>query len=324
MNKQLLGVEHLNINYRRDQESIPAVTDVSFVIGKEEIFGLVGESGCGKTSIALALLGLLSPAEAYVAGSVTYAGTRLDQLDGQSLINLRGREISMIFQDPYAAWNPVMTIGQQIAEVFLVHQGRAPGQEKINSALREARIEDAERVRDSYPHQLSGGLLQRSMIAMALSLRPRLVIADEPTTALDVTLQKDILQLLLNLKKESGCSLMLITHDISVVAQTCSRLGILYAGQIVEIGPVREILKNPCHPYTRALVESVPAKYFWQHKRLGKLPVVPGNVPEPGKFGKGCRFYPRCPERIPQCETNVPPETAVGEDHKVRCYAIRS
>jgi oligopeptide/dipeptide ABC transporter ATP-binding protein len=313
----LLSVEHLTTAFGTSDRQVAAVNDVSFEIRAGETLGLVGESGSGKSVTALSIMRLVQPPGRIVGGRIHFKGRDLLALDEPRMRAVRGAEISLIFQEPMTALNPVFTVGDQIGETLLVH-GRASRREAHARAveLMEAvHIPDAAaRVRE-YPHQLSGGMRQRVMIAIALACRPALVIADEPTTALDVTIQAQILDLLREMKAAFNLSLLLITHDLGVVAETADRVAVMYAGRIVETGPVRAIFREPAHPYTRGLLASIPGG------RPGKrLNAIEGLVPMLGELPRGCAFNPRCPDRFDPCTVDPPADYSVGREQTAKCY----
>ncbi|MBI3490721.1 MAG: ABC transporter ATP-binding protein [Acidobacteria bacterium] len=313
----LLRVEHLTTVFDLPGGPVPAVDDVSFEIRAGETLGLVGESGSGKSVTAVSIMRLVQPPGRIAGGRLLFKGRDLLTLDERAMRGVRGADISLIFQEPMTALNPVFTIGDQIAEALRVH-GRASRSEasaKAVELLEAVQIPDAaSRVRD-YPHQLSGGMRQRVLIAIALACRPALVMADEPTTALDVTIQAQILDLLRDMKSQFHLSLLLITHDLGVIAETADRVAVMYAGRIVETGPVRAILQDPLHPYTRGLLASIPGGAPGR-----RLKAIEGSVPSLGALPPGCAFAPRCPDRFEPCATQPPPDVAVGPDHQTRCY----
>jgi oligopeptide/dipeptide ABC transporter ATP-binding protein len=312
------------------------VNDVSFTLGEGETLGIVGESGSGKTMLSLALMGLephgaRHTGEAWLKlrasghgnGGGKQVGAVRENLLGISqdeMRELRGREIATIFQEPMTALNPVLRIGAQIEEAIRVHEPRAGDGEihrRALAALERAALNDPERRARQYPHQLSGGLRQRVMIAMALAARPGVLIADEPTTALDVTVQKQILELLANLRSELGLSMLFITHDLGVVAQVAGRVAVMYAGRIVEEGPVGEVLRAPRHPYTEGLLRAAP------RLTREKLVPIPGTVPSLDALPPGCAFAPRCPHRVAECDAAMPELHVVNENHTARCILVR-
>jgi len=296
---------------------VSAVDDVSFEIHAGETLGIVGESGSGKSVTALSIMRLVQPPGRIAGGRLVFNGRDLLTLDEREMQRVRGAGISLIFQEPATALNPVFRVGDQIAETLLVH-GRATRREARAQAielLRAVRIADpGARVRD-YPHQLSGGMRQRVLIAMALACQPSLVIADEPTTALDVTIQAQILDLLGDMKAALDLSLLLITHDLGVIAETADRVAVMYAGRIVETGPVREIFRRPSHPYTRALLGSMPGGQPGQ-----RLHAIEGSVPLLDDLPPGCAFNPRCPDRFEPCTTSPPPDYPAGAAQTAKCY----
>ncbi|RKX42700.1 MAG: ABC transporter ATP-binding protein [Thermotogae bacterium] len=292
---------------------IKALKNVSFQIRKNEVFSLVGETGCGKTVTSLALLGLL-PSNARSRGKIFF---EQEQLTAQNVEQKRGRDIAVVFQDPMTSLNPLYTVRQQLADVLIARR-RVPKKEALRSVvdiLREVQMLDANRVADLYPHELSGGMKQRVMIAMALSCRPKLLIADEPTTALDVTIQKQILWLMKSLREKHGFSILFITHDMGVVAEFAHRVGVMYAGSIVEIATKRRLFKNPLHPYTVGLLNAVP------NSRVGgKLKAIPGSVPSLVNPPTGCRFNERCERAFKKCFREIPPLIEVEDQHYVACH----
>ena len=314
----LLSVEDLHVRFWTRRGTVHAVNGISFDIAPGETLGIVGESGCGKSVTSLAILGLLARNGRVESGHAIFEGRDLIRQSDRALRRIRGREIAMIFQDPMTSLNPVLTIGRQIREALETHFGmdRKQADATAAEALDRVGIPSAkERIRD-YPHQFSGGMRQRAMIAMALACRPKLLIADEPTTALDVTIQAQILRLMRNLKGEFGSAILLITHDLGVVAEMCDSVAVMYAGQIVEQATTMELFTNPKHPYTQGLLASIP--------RLGKkqdrLHVITGSVPNPLALPPGCAFRPRCPVKAPRSESEIPALKAVGAEHLVACW----
>jgi peptide/nickel transport system ATP-binding protein len=320
----VLEVVDLTTRFRTDEGELRAVDGVSFAVPAGGVVGLVGESGSGKTVTALSILRLLrDPPARVVGGQVRFGETDLLGLSEREMEGIRGNRISMIFQEPMTALNPVMTIGDQVAEPLLVHRAlsrRAARAEAI-TLLRKVGIADPEERAHAYPHQLSGGMRQRVMIAMALACRPELVIADEPTTALDVTIQAQILALLETLRRELGMSLLLITHDLGVVAETCDEVVVMYAGQVVERAKTRALLTRPRHPYTEGLLRSLPPEVEPEGARR-RLPEIPGVVPRLDRLPPGCRFQDRCPRVQERCRREAPallPDPASPE-RLVRCF----
>jgi oligopeptide/dipeptide ABC transporter ATP-binding protein len=315
----ILEVDTLSVSFVTDAGRASVVEDVSFTLQPGETVGLVGESGCGKSVTAMSIMRLIpSPPSHVEGGRILFRGDNLLALETVEMRAVRGDRIGMIFQEPMTSLNPTFSIGYQVAEVFRVHRGMnmAAARREAVDILSMVGIGAAERRLHQYPHELSGGLRQRTMIAMALACRPDLLIADEPTTALDVTVQAQILDLLRRLQTELGMSVLLISHDLGIVAEVCERVLVMYAGRIVERAAVRELFRHPRHPYTVGLLASSP--------RLGKrrptLPTIPGMVPAPGQRGPGCYFADRCPRVIERCRTETPVLTASGSEHDVACW----
>ncbi|HMN79640.1 MAG TPA: ABC transporter ATP-binding protein [Burkholderiaceae bacterium] len=295
----MLQVRDLTISFRSAGGRVAVTRKVSFDLAAGERLGVVGESGCGKTVTGLAILGLLPARTTYVEGRILFNGTDLTRLPAARMREIRGRDIAMIFQEPMTALDPVFTVGEQIGEAYRTHfpASRAEARERAIAALHQVGIPLPQRRCDEYPHQLSGGMRQRVMIAMALICEPKLLIADEPTTALDVTVQAQITDLLRELSMRAGTALMFITHDLGVVAETCTRMLTMYAGEVVEDAPVDDALLRPRHPYTSGLLRSLPGLA----KRREQLPSIPGRVPLPGQMPPGCRFQQRCGHARPPC-----------------------
>lgn len=313
----LLTVRGLSVFFRAGLDVVQATSGVSFEIQPGERLGIVGESGCGKTVTGLALLGLLPRASSRVTGSAMFEGQDLISLSPGQLRRVRGRKISMIFQEPMSALDPVFTIGSQIGETIRTHFGvdRGAARRRAIDALASVGIPSPERVHDSYPHQLSGGMRQRAMIAIALVCEPRLLIADEPTTALDVTIQAQIIDLLMDLSARTGTALLFISHDLGVIAETCTRMITMYAGEVVEDAPVDAALVRPRHPYTSGLLRSLPRL----SPRGAALPSIAGRVPSLRDMPAGCRFAARCHHALPDCDkAQTPSEVEAG--HFVRCW----
>ena len=313
----LLQVSNLTTVFDTPRGPVAAVDDVSFTINQGETLGIVGESGSGKSVTALSIMRLVQPPGRIAGGRIVFNGQDLTTLDEKAMRRVRGAGIALIFQEPMTALNPVFRVGDQIAETLLVH-GRANRREaraKAIELLRAVRIPDPASRVDDYPHQLSGGMRQRVLIAIALACQPSLVIADEPTTALDVTIQAEILDLLREMKSALHLSLMLITHDLGVIAETADRVAVMYAGRIVETGPVRAIFRTPGHPYTRGLLASMPGGSPGQ-----KLRAIDGSVPMLGALPPGCAFNPRCPYRFEPCTQAPPPDYPAGPEQLAKCY----
>jgi oligopeptide/dipeptide ABC transporter ATP-binding protein len=313
----LLKVEHLTTVFDLSSGSVPAVNDVSFDIQHGETLGVVGESGSGKSVTAFSIMRLVQPPGRVAGGSIYFKGRDLLTLSEREMQHVRGAEISLIFQEPMTALNPVFTIGDQVRETLLVHRRatrRNAGSQAIE-LLEAVRIPDAAHRVNDYPHQLSGGQRQRVLIAMALACKPALVIADEPTTALDVTIQAQILDLLREMKSAFNLSLLLITHDLGVIAETADRVAVMYAGRIVEQGTVRDIFRSPQHPYTRGLLASMPGG-----APGSRLRAIEGTVPMLGALPPGCAFNPRCPDRFDPCTGAPPDDYPTGPGHSAKCY----
>lgn len=300
-----------------------AVDSVSFTVRGGETLGIVGESGSGKSMTGLSLLRLVpKPAARIVGGSVRFAGEELLAMSEAEMRKVRGRDIAMILQDPQTSLNPVFTIGNQIMEALWLHApgGRASLRERAIDALRKVRVAAPEHRVRSYPHEMSGGMRQRAVGAIAISCQPRLIIADEPTTSLDVTVQAQYLRLLQELQQETGMAIIFITHDFGIVSRLCHRLVVMYAGRIVESGPVRAIFDGPAHPYTEALIGSVPSL----RGQVGRLPAIPGQPPAALDLPTGCPFAPRCDYVEERCRTEMPPTLSArsGEDHSAKCWRL--
>ena len=314
-NDSLLTVQDLSIGFHTDDGIVEITDKVGFSIRPGEIFGLVGESGCGKTVTALALLRLLpKPSTEITSGTIRFQGTDILSLPADDMRHLRGRDISMIFQEPIAALNPLMTIKRQLSEFFDYHDYDGSPEERILELLARVGFPDPQRILAAYPHELSGGMAQRAMIAMALLLKPSLIIADEPTTALDVTVQAQIMELLVNMQKESKTSILLITHNLNLVAQYADRLAVMYAGRIAEESTVESFLQAPLHPYSKGLLDALPDL----HSENPDLKPIPGQVPQPKDYPAGCRFRDRCEHAFEAC-TKTPPYFWVGTT-KVACF----
>jgi oligopeptide/dipeptide ABC transporter ATP-binding protein len=299
----LLEVKHLQTQFQTRAGLVRAVDDVSFYLDGGELLGLVGESGCGKSITALSIMRLIAPPGKIVAGQIIFDDKDLLKLSNEEMRAIRGDDIAMIFQDPMTSLNPVYTVGEQIAEALRLHRklSHKAAREGAIEAMREVSIPDPARRVNDYPHQLSGGMRQRVMIAMALACDPKLLIADEPTTALDVTIQAQILELLDELRKTRELAVLLITHDLGVVAEVADRVAVMYTGKIVEESPVDELFARPKHPYTEGLLRSVPKLTAADVIRKQRLETIEGTVPRPTDLPPGCHFAPRCPYRMPRC-----------------------
>jgi oligopeptide/dipeptide ABC transporter ATP-binding protein len=314
----LLDVQGLTTVFDVDGFPLPAVDDVSFEVHQGETLGLVGESGCGKSVIALSILRLVQPPGRIAGGRVLFNGRNLLTLPERDMRKVRGAGISLIFQEPMAALNPVFTIGDQIAEAMIVHglATKTAARRRAIELLEAVRVPEPERRAHDYPHQFSGGMRQRALIAMALACRPSLVIADEPTTALDVTIQAEILDLLAEMRAAFRLSMVLISHHLGVIAGCADRVAVMYAGRIVEQGPVRDVFRAPAHPYTRALLTSIPGGQAGR-----RLNAIEGTAPSLAELPTGCAFAPRCREVMAECRERPPEVTRVGVDRSVRCFA---
>jgi oligopeptide/dipeptide ABC transporter ATP-binding protein len=317
---KLLEVDGLSTHYvsARGTRVTRAVDNVSFSLDAGETLGVVGESGSGKTTLALSLLRLLPPAARIVGGAVRFEGEDLVPKPEAEVRQIRGKRMAMILQDPMASLNPLFTVGDQVAEPIRVHEhaSRRNAWDRARDLLAAVKIAaPGQRVRE-YPHQLSGGMRQRIVGAIAISCEPRLLIADEPTTSLDVTIQAQYLSLLRELQKAHGLALIFITHNLGIVAKMCDVVAVMYAGRLVESGPVRQIFNNPAHPYTQALIESIP--------RLGdsavRLTAIDGQPPDPAALPPGCAFHPRCPKAMEQCRSEAPPIFKLGAEHSTACW----
>ena len=314
----LLEVRDLYLEFKTSRGKLKALNGISFSVQPGEVFGLVGETGCGKTVTGLSILRLLPRSATITSGQVLFDGTDLLGLPRSQIEALRGDKIAMIFQDPSTSLNPVFSIGSQIERVIRqhTHVSKRQAHEKACSVLEAVGLPDVERNLGSYPHQLSGGMQQRVMIAMALSCNPRLLIADEPTTSLDVTIQAQILKLLRDLQKKFDISVILITHNLGVIAQTCDRLAVLYGGHVAEIGSSRDIFNQPHHPYTRGLMNAIPRP----GRRGSKMSTIPGTVPSNPGAMTGCSFAPRCEFAMPRCNLESPPLYSIAETHFSACF----
>ena len=317
-----LLVKNLKVSFAASKKELIAVRGISYQLNQGEILALVGESGCGKTVSALSILRLIQePPGKIVSGEILFAGKDLLKLKKKELQDLRGKDIAMIFQDPMTSLNPVLTIGEQIIETLLRHTSlsRKKAWEKSFRLLEQVEIPSPKQKLDQYPHQLSGGMRQRVMIAMALSCSPRILIADEPTTALDVLIQAQILSLLKKIKNDTQMSILLITHDLGVVAEVAERVMVMYAGEIVESGSVNDLFRSPLHPYTIGLMESIPTLETTQQK-LSKLKEISGTVPSLSQVPFGCPFHPRCSSAETRCKTDKPKLKKISQTHSVSCW----
>ena len=324
MSETLLEVKDLRTQFKRGKKDwITAVNGVSFNVNAGEIVGLVGESGCGKSVTSLSVMRLHNERLTKISGSIKFGGKEVLDLTTSEMQSMRGNEMSMIFQEPMSALDPIMRIEDQLAEAISLHNSnmsKAEIHERCVNALKLVGIPEPEMTLRNYPHELSGGMCQRVMIAMAMSCEPKLLIADEPTTALDVTIQAQILALMEDIRNRRNTGILLITHDLGVVAETCSRVIVMYAGNIVEEAPVKELFTNPQHPYTEGLIASVPRL----GKRLHRLPSIPGSVPDLSVMPEGCRFAPRCKYAQDSCKQKLPELQTVAEGHRCACPFYRN
>lgn len=314
----LLQVEDLAVHFETEEGTVQAVDGVSFTVESGESFGLVGESGAGKSVTALSIMDLVQkPPGKIVSGVVRFQGEDILSMERDEVREIRGNNIGMIFQDPQKSLNPVHTVGRQIAETVNIHQDvtEKQAQRRAVEMLEKVGIPDPDERVDEYPHQFSGGMQQRAMIAIALANNPELLIADEPTTSLDVTIEATILELLDDLQTDYDMSIILITHDLGVISEVCDRVGVMYSGKLVEEGIVREVYDNPHHPYTFGLVESIPTP----HRRVKDLSSIEGHMPSGVNPPNGCRFHPRCPAAMPECKTEEP-EIRRLNGRKVACH----
>ncbi|MCQ6562292.1 ABC transporter ATP-binding protein [Paenibacillus mendelii] len=318
MNKPLLSVEQLTVGYPNQGDTVNILQNVTFSIAKGEIVGIVGESGCGKSLTSLSIMGLLGDPLKVQSGKIEFDGTELTRLGKKELNKIRGNEISMIFQEPMTSLNPVFRVGDQISEAMVNHMGLSKKEAKERSIhlLKLVGIPSPEQRVNEYPHQLSGGMRQRVMIAMALACDPLLLIADEPTTALDVTIQAQILDLLLDIQRKNKMSLIFITHDLGVLSKMADRVMVMYGGRVIESAPMKELYENPKHPYTQGLWKAIPGSAKGE-KRLYN---IPGTVPDPKDKIKGCRFATRCQFAESRCRESEPPLLKTGDNREIACF----
>jgi len=314
----LLHVDGLTVEFATLRHRLKVLEDVSLTVHPGEIVGLVGESGSGKSVTAMSVMGLLPDIAGVAGGSIGFDGTELTGLSRKAMREMRGRDMAMIFQEPMTSLNPVHTVSFQIGEVLVEHFGASPAQAhaKAVELMAAVGIPDAARRALDYPHQLSGGMRQRVMIAMAMACQPKLLLADEPTTALDVTIQAQILDLMRSLRDQFNMAILMITHDLGVIAQMAERVVVMYAGQVVEEGTAAQIFDRPAHPYTRLLIRSIPSA---RHKSA-RLDAIPGSTPSAHAFPQGCRFHPRCPEAVDRCRAETQALHALPEGRSSRCW----
>lgn len=317
MSEELLRLEHLSIDYKVKDGYLSAVNDVNCVLNKGEVFAIVGESGCGKSTVAHSIMNLLPGGNEEITGKIIFKGNDLRECTRPEMEKIRGKEIGMIFQNPLDSLNPVYTVGDQTAEAILLDNvSKEEAWNRVLKLFKDVKMPDAEERMKSFPHELSGGMRQRIMIAMMLSRNPELLIADEPTTALDVTIEAQILEIMKELKRQFNTAIMLITHNFGLVAEIADRIGVMYAGEMIESGDVFEIFRNPTHPYTRLLMQALPRKT----KKEGRLQTIEGSVPRITEKKPGCRFANRCPYAVDKCFNETPEAVFVSEDHYCRCH----
>ncbi len=317
----LLSVEHLRVEIPTRRGALVAVDDVSFSIASGEVLGVVGETGAGKSLTGTAIIGLLDPPARIAGGRISLAGRRIDHLSAEEMRHLRGKDIGAVFQDPLTSLNPLLTVGRHLTQTILAHLDLSPADARARALklLTEVGIPAARERLDSYPHELSGGMRQRVVLALAFACDPKLVIADEPTTALDVSIQAQVIDLLKRMCRDHGTAVLLITHDMGVIADTADRIAVMYAGRMVEVGPTRRVLKSPSHPYTRGLMASIPS----MRRRGATLMQIEGSMPRLDALPQGCPFHPRCTVKVARCERERPdlmPE-ATGQ---AACWLVES
>ena len=315
-NDKVLDVKDLVVHYVTDEGTVEAVNNINIDLVEGETLGIVGETGAGKTTTALSILGLVpDPPGKIIQGEIFYKGKNLLEASVEEMRNIRGNQISMIFQDPMTSLNPVLTIGDQIAEGIRIHQDVSEKEAMVEAKRMLEFVGMSGNRAGDYPHQLSGGMKQRVVIAIALACNPNLLIADEPTTALDVTIQAQVLELMRDLKEEFNTAMILITHDLGVVAETCDKVAVMYAGEIIEHATLEQLFDNPKHPYTVGLFGSIPNL----EEEVDRLKPIKGLMPDPTDLPSACKFHPRCPHAQPICSEQVPAVTDVGDNHEVRC-----
>jgi oligopeptide/dipeptide ABC transporter ATP-binding protein len=313
----LLALRNLRVAFRAQAGLVEVLSRASLTVARGEIVGVVGESGSGKSVMALSIIRLLGAEGMITGGEIRFEGRDLTALDERAMLAVRGRSIGMVFQEPMTSLNPLFRVGYQLEEVLAAHAGLsgAAARQRVVELLARVGIAAPQDRAQAYPHQLSGGMRQRVMIAMAMACEPALLIADEPTTALDVTIQAQILELMRRIRREAGTAILLITHDMGVIGRMADRVVVVYAGQIVEDAPVRVLFERPAHPYTRLLLEAVPTT----RRKSARLPIIPGALPAPSRLPGGCRFHPRCPFAIDRCRSTEPEERMLADGRRVRC-----
>ncbi|RFU60746.1 ABC transporter ATP-binding protein [Peribacillus glennii] len=318
MSSPIIEVKGLQTSFLTEDGQIPVVNNIDFDIKPGEVLGIVGESGCGKSVTSLSIMGLIPTATGKVEGEILFKGENLANATEARMRQIRGNDIAMIFQEPMTSLNPVFTIGEQLIESLRIHRkwNKKTAMARAVEMLKLVGLPRAEELVKEYPHQLSGGMRQRVMIAMAMICEPKLLIADEPTTALDVTIQAQILELMKKLNQETDTAIMMITHDLGVVAEMCERVLVMYAGKVVEEGDVKTIFQNPKHPYTIGLIQSVPD----MRTKVDRLYSIPGNVPKPGSLKLGCQFAPRCAHAMDRCISESPGLSSFDNGQQVRCW----
>lgn len=318
MTDALLQVRDLHLEFKTSRGVLKALSGIDFSVNKGEIFGIVGETGCGKTVTGLSILQLLPQSATISKGEILFDGRKLLELSAREINQVRGGQIAMIFQDPTTSLNPVFSIGKQLTRIVQEHfaPSKKEARKRVEEMFQAVGLPDTKRIMASYPHQLSGGMQQRVMIALALACQPKLLIADEPTTALDVTIQAQILTLLKELRDKFDISIILITHNLGVIAQTCDRLAVLYAGRVAESGLTRDIFNNPQHPYTRGLIKAIPRPTL----RGKRMDAIPGTVPSNPGTMIGCPFAPRCESAMERCTQEQPPLLKIGDSHFSACF----
>lgn len=320
MSEQLLKINDLSIDYKVKDGYLSAVNKINITINKGEIFALVGESGCGKSTIAHSLLQLLPAKNAVISGEAMFKGENLVKMSSKEIEQVRGKEIGMIFQNPLDSLNPVFKVGNQVQEAIMLDKvNKVDAWNRVIDLFKQVKMPDAEERANSFPHELSGGMRQRVMIAMMLSRNPELLIADEPTTALDVTIEAQILDILKHLKNNYNTAIMLITHNFGLVAEIADKIGVMYAGEIIEMGDVYEIFKNPIHPYTKLLMQALPRIT----KNRGRLTTIEGSVPRITEKKEECRFANRCPYSTDRCRNQEPPLVVLENGHSYRCFELK-